>query len=56
MMGVEHGGFIVASYAAAAVTVAGLILRAWLAHRSATRQLAALEAQGVRRRSEAIES
>lgn len=46
-----HAAFIVASYGAAAVLVAALVLWVWLDFRAQNRALAALEAQGVRRRS-----
>ena len=48
----EHGGFILASYAAAAVVILGLVARAVLEHRRCRRELERLEARGVRRRSE----
>jgi heme exporter protein D len=48
-----HGFFIVAAYAAAALILSGLILRAFLDHRAQLAALAELEARGARRRSEA---
>lgn len=47
-----HAAFIVAAYAVAALVIAGLV--AWIAldHRAQKRRLGAMEAQGVRRRSE----
>ncbi len=47
-----HGGFIVASYAAAVLIVGGLILRAVLDHRAQKTALARLEERGARRRSD----
>jgi heme exporter protein D len=47
-----HGGFIVASYAAAVLIVGGLILRAVLDHRMQKAALARLEERGARRRSD----
>ncbi|MBB3808847.1 heme exporter protein CcmD [Pseudochelatococcus contaminans] len=49
-MTVSYLGYILAAYAAAAAVVGGLILRAVLDHRAQVRELAALEARGVRRR------
>lgn len=46
-----HTGFIVAAYAAAALVVAGLILWVFLDGKRLRRQIAELEARGVRRRS-----
>jgi heme exporter protein D len=48
---VSHAGFIVASYAAAAVVVLGLIAWVLLDFRIQQRTLADLEARGVTRRS-----
>jgi heme exporter protein D len=48
---VSHAGFIVASYAAAAVVVLGLIAWVVLDFRTQRRNLADLEARGVTRRS-----
>ncbi|WP_181703430.1 heme exporter protein CcmD [Chthonobacter albigriseus] len=48
-----HAGFIVVSYAAAALTVAALVVWILVDHRTQTRRLAELEARGVRRRSAA---
>jgi heme exporter protein D len=48
----DHAGFILAAYALAAATIAGLVLRAVLDHRAQTDALARLEARGLRRRSE----
>lgn len=45
--------FIAAAYAATALILGALILRAVLDHRSQLRALAELEARGARRRSEA---
>ena len=47
-----HGGFIVASYAAAALIVGGLIVRAVVEHRTLQAALKRLEDGGARRRSE----
>lgn len=47
-----HAPFIVAAYAATALIVAALILRAVVDHRAQRRALAVLEARGSRRRSE----
>lgn len=47
-----HSGFIIAAYAMAAVTIAGLIAWVWLDYRTQKRRLAELEARGVTRRSE----
>ena len=47
-----HGGFIVASYAAAVLIGGGLILRAVLDHRMQKAALARLEERGARRRSD----
>ncbi|MCZ8097716.1 MAG: heme exporter protein CcmD [Alsobacter sp.] len=47
-----HGGFIVASYAAAVLIVGGLILRAVIDHRMQKAALARLEERGARRRSD----
>ena len=46
-----HGGFIVASYAAAVLIVGGLILRTVIDHRMQKAALARLEERGARRRS-----
>ena len=46
-----HGNFIVAAYAAAAIVLAALVLWVWLDYRAQRRALAALEGQGVTRRS-----
>jgi heme exporter protein D len=46
-----HSGFIVAAYAATAIVIAALILRAVLDHRAQTRALAELESRGIGRRS-----
>ncbi len=46
-----HAFFIVAAYAATAVIVGGLILRAVVDHRAQLRALAELEGRGVRRRA-----
>lgn len=48
----EHGGFILASYAAAVVVIFGLVARAVIEYRMRRRELERLEAKGVRRRSE----
>ena len=50
-----HAFFIVAAYAATAVIIAGLILRAVLDQRAQRRALAELEGRGVRRRSDRAE-
>ena len=46
-----HAVFIVASYGAAVLALAALVLWVWLDHRAQQRALKALEAQGVTRRS-----
>jgi heme exporter protein D len=46
-----YGGFIVAAYAAALVILALLVVWVWIDHRVQSRALAALEGQGVTRRS-----
>jgi heme exporter protein D len=51
-----HAFFIIAAYAATAVIVGGLILRAVLDHRAQLRALAELEGRGVRRRSNNVEA
>jgi heme exporter protein D len=48
---VSHTGFIVASYAAAAVAVFGLIAWVVLDFRTQRRNLADLESRGITRRS-----
>ena len=45
-----HGAFILASYAATALIVGGLIVASILDHRAQLRALADLEGRGVRRR------
>jgi len=49
-----HGNFILAAYAAALIVLAGLVLWVWLDHRAQRRALAALEGQGVTRRSSRV--
>jgi heme exporter protein D len=51
MFGVQHAGFIIASYAVTIATIGALI--AWIAidHRRQKAALAGLEARGVTRRS-----
>jgi heme exporter protein D len=51
MEAMNHAGFIVASYAAAAIIVAGLIAWVMLDFRAQRRNLAELEARGITRRS-----
>jgi heme exporter protein D len=46
-----HAYFIVMSYAAAALPLGGLVLWVWLDYRAQNRALAALDRQGVARRS-----
>lgn len=48
----DHAGFILVAYGLAALTVAGLVLRAVLDHRVQKAALARLEARGARRRSQ----
>ena len=48
-----HGWFILAAYAATALVIVGLILRAVVDHRAQLLALTDLEGRGVRRRSEA---
>lgn len=47
----NHATYVAAAYAAAFLTVAALILWVWLDGRARRRELAALEAVGIRRRS-----
>lgn len=47
----SHAAYVAGSYGAALLTVAGLILWVWLDGRARRRELAALEAAGIRRRS-----
>lgn len=47
-----HAGFILASYAAVAVVLGGLMLAVILDHRAQKRALADLEQRGAGRRSE----
>jgi len=47
----SHEAFVFLSYAATAVTLAGLLVGILLDGRARRRELAELEAQGVRRRS-----
>ena len=47
----DHAGFILAAYAATAVVVAALILRAVIDHRTQRRALSDLESRGIGRRS-----
>ena len=49
----SHEAFVFLSYAATAVTLAGLVLAILLDGRARKRELTELEAQGVRRRSQA---
>lgn len=49
----SHAAFVTLSYAAAAVIIGGLTLSIWLDGRARKRELADLEAAGIRRRSEA---
>ncbi len=46
-----HAGFVLSAYAAAALVLGGLVLRAVLTARSARQRLAELESRGIRRRS-----
>jgi len=46
-----HAGFIWVSYAAAALSVGGLVFWAWAGEREQKRRLADLERRGLRRRS-----
>jgi heme exporter protein CcmD len=48
---VDHLGFIVAAYVMAIIVVAGLILWITITYRGVKAQLAALEEQGISRRS-----
>ena len=48
-----HFAYVLSAYLATAATVAGLILWVWLDGRSRRRELALLEAAGIRRRSAA---
>jgi len=47
-----HTAYVIAAYAATVLVVAGLFLKLRLDHRRLVAQIAALEARGVRRRSE----
>lgn len=47
-----HTAYVIAAYAATVLVVAGLFLKLRLDHRRLAAQIAALEARGVRRRSE----
>lgn len=47
-----HAGFILASYAAVAIGLAGLLAWLWTDRRRQLAALADLEARGVRRRSD----
>lgn len=47
-----HAGFILASYAAVAIVLGGLIASVLLDHRAQTRALAELEQRGAGRRSD----
>jgi len=49
----SHEAFVFLSYAATAVTLTGLLVGILLDGRARRRELAELEAQGVRRRSKA---
>jgi heme exporter protein D len=46
-----HATFIFTAYGSAAIVLAALVLWVWLDYRAQRRALAALEAQGVTRRS-----
>lgn len=50
-MDTTHIGFIIASYALAALVIFGLIAWVMLEHRAQTARLQKLEAQGAQRRS-----
>ena len=47
-----HGFFIAAAYAATALVLVALVVRAVVDHRLQARRLAELESRGVRRRSD----
>lgn len=47
----SHAFYVTASYVAALAVTAGLVLWVWLDHRARRRELAQLEAAGIRRRS-----
>ncbi len=47
-----HTNFIVAAYAGVAIVALGLIVWTWWRSREVRAKLAALEAQGIRRRSD----
>ncbi len=47
-----HAGFIIASYAAVAVVLTGLVTWLWLDGKRLQQRLVTLEARGVRRRSQ----
>ncbi len=46
-----HAFYVAISYAAAFAVALGLVLWVWLDHRARRRELGALEAAGIRRRS-----
>lgn len=48
-----HFAYVLSAYLATAATVAGLVLWVWLDGRARRRELAVLEAAGIRRRSAA---
>ena len=48
----SHAFYVTASYLAAAGISLGLVLWVWLDHRGRQRELARLEAAGIRRRSD----
>ena len=48
----EHAQYIAFAYAGVALVLGGLVARAILADRAARRRIAALEARGIRRRSQ----
>ncbi|MEO1747807.1 MAG: heme exporter protein CcmD [Pseudomonadota bacterium] len=49
----SHLSFVLISYGAAALVLGGVIVWLWLSARSTKGELARLEAQGIKRRSEA---
>lgn len=51
MMGIEHGGYIIAAYAATVIAVGGLLVGIVADYRHQVARLKALEERGLSRRS-----
>ena len=49
----SHMSFVLLSYGLAAIILSGVIVWLWLGARAPSAELARLEAQGIKRRSEA---